>query len=431
MPRPSWPPAESGPRRRVITFGPFLLDLDAGRLMRDGREVKLRRQAVRMLGVLASRTGQPITHEQLIAAAWPGVHIVRHTVDVTVSDTRKALGDCGRWISKQKGQYRLLVPQSDALIQLGRHLSAHNTSESIRQGLDRFVQAAAESPFDYRPFEGQCGCYLAQVSFGLIDGVRGWRDFSKAHVRATALAGPGTLRAEHGYAMLLCQREVDAADAELCRALTEGFAHPVGYAWKMAVEVARGDLDAALVWAKRARVAGPLLAETRAAEVAVHLWRREFAVAVSLGAQAVNLHPHFFPTRLFYGMALQCSGRLPDALDQYRIGAVLSDGVAWAQALEAQCLIGLGQRRAAAGILARLLERRRTGYVDSLALAHLRMARGEMTRAIAELEQAMEEMNGRWYSLPYDPLLENLRAHPAFRMIWDHRFACRINRMQA
>jgi predicted Zn-dependent protease len=122
-------------------------------------------------------------------------------------------------------------------------------------------------------------------------------------------------------------------------------------------------------------------------------------------------------------MALQCSGRLCEALDQYRIAAVLSPDVPWTRALEAHCLIRSGESRAADAIFDELLDRRRREYVDAVALAHLRMARGEMTHAIAELDQAMDEMNGRWYSLICDPLLDDLRTHPGFRTLWEHHFA--------
>jgi hypothetical protein len=44
---------------------------------------------------------------------------------------------------------------------------------------------------------------------------------------------------------------------------------------------------------------------------------------------------------------------------------------------------------------------------------------------IEELERAMDEMNGRWYSLASDPLLEDLRAHRAFRILWDDRLGRR------
>ena len=399
----------------VIPFGPFVVDLDAERLQRDGCEVKLRRRALHALGVLASRAGQGVTPEQLIAEAWDGVHVSHHTVEVTINEARKALTDCGPWISRLRtGEYRLLVPQSDALITRGWHVAEHGTSDGIRHGLECFVEAAAQAPFDHRAFVGQCACHISLVSLGLADGVTTWHRFRDAHARAAALVGAARLRSDYAYARFLCRRETEAAETQLRQVLAEARDQPLTCVRMMTVQAARGNLEAALVWATRARVAGPLLPLTSAAVIAVHVWRREFAVAAALGGEAVRLHPHFFLSRVFYGMALQCSGQLREALDQYRISAVLSHDVPWPRALEADCLIRLGERDAADAILDGLLMKRQNEYVDSIALAHLRMARGETRAAMAELERAMEEMNGRWYMLACDPLLEELRAHRGF-----------------
>jgi tetratricopeptide (TPR) repeat protein len=415
----------------VITFGHFVLDVDAERLLRDGCEVKLRRQAFHTLRVLASHAGQLVTHEQLLAKAWGGVHVSRHTVEVTISEARKALSDCGTWISQRRGMYCLRVPQSDSLIMLGRHVSGQSTSDGIRHGLDCFIEAAAQAPFDYRAFVGQCACHLSLVSLGLADGVTAWRHFQAAHARAVALVGSVPLRSDYAYALFLCRREIEAAELQFRHDLAEAPEQPVACVRMMTVEVARGNLDAALGWATRARAAGPLLPVTSAAMIATHVWRREFAVAAALGREAARLHPHFFLARVFYGMALQCSGRLREALDQYRIAAVLSQDVPWTRALEADCLIRLGESRAAGAIVDQLLDRRQREYVDSVAVAHIRMARGETTRAMEELERAMDEMNGRCYSLACDPLLEDLRAHRGFRTLWNDCFDRRLKRARA
>ena len=414
----------------MIAFGPFVLDLEAHRLLRDGNEVKLRHRALHVLRVLASRTGQNITFEQLIAEAWDGTHVARHTVDITVGDARKALSDCGTWITCKRGEYRLMVPQSDALIALGRHVSAQNTRDGILHGLDRFTEAAALAPSDHRAFVGQCDCHLSLLSLALADGVTAWRHFRSAHARAAQLVRPTTLRADYAYALFLSQRKIDEAEIQLRQVLVETPAEPVICVRMMAVQAARGELDAALAWALRARAAAPLLAMSSAAVLAAHVWRREFAVAVAVGRDAVRLHPHFLPARLFYGMALQCSGRLCEALDQYRIAAALAPDVPWTRALEAHCLIRSGESRAADAIFDELLERQRREYVDAAALAHLRMARGEMTHALADLRQAMDEMNGRWYLLGCDPLLDDLRADRGFRRVWEHRFAHHRKQMQ-
>ena len=418
----SWEPAVdvSASRRPVISFGPFVLDVESKRLLRDGREVKLRRQALRALHVLASCAGQLVTHERLMRDAWGGSHVARHTIDVTLGEARTALGDCGSWISRPRNSgYRLLIPQSEHLIELGYHFTRQNTSEGLRLGLECFTDAAAQAPSDHRPWVGQCASHISLASLGLTDGRTAWHHFRAAHARAVTLIGGAPLEAEYAYARFVCHREVDTAEVKLCRALKEGFEQPMTCVRLMTVAVARGDLDAALVWATRARNAGPLLPMTSAAVVAAHVWRREFATAVARGSEAMRLHPHFFVARAFYGMALECSGRLNEALEQYRIAAVLSDNVPWTSALEAACRIRLGHRWPADAVVEQALHTPRDGFIDSVALAHIRLARGEISEALLALRSALEEMNGRWFWVPCDPLLADLRAHSAFQTVWD------------
>ena len=72
-----------------IVFGPFSLDMAATRLLRDGAEVRLRPQALQTLKVLLRHGGETIRYEQMIAEAWDGTLVSRHTVDVTVGEVKK------------------------------------------------------------------------------------------------------------------------------------------------------------------------------------------------------------------------------------------------------------------------------------------------------------------------------------------------------
>jgi hypothetical protein len=81
-----------------FTFGPFTLDATAARLSRDNAEVRLRPQALQALLVLLRHGGRPIGYDQMIAEAWRGTFVSRHTVDVTVGEVKKVLGEYGRWI---------------------------------------------------------------------------------------------------------------------------------------------------------------------------------------------------------------------------------------------------------------------------------------------------------------------------------------------
>ena len=95
------------------TFGPFMFDMSEMRLMRDDAEIRLRPQARRVLRVLLLHRGHTVGYEQMMAEAWEGTFVSRHTVDVTVAELRKTLGEFGRWIThRTKEGYSLDVPSS-------------------------------------------------------------------------------------------------------------------------------------------------------------------------------------------------------------------------------------------------------------------------------------------------------------------------------
>ena len=100
-----------------IVFGPFNLDASATRLLRDGAEIRLRPQALQALRVLLRHSGRTIRYEQMIAEAWQGTVVSRHTVDVTIGEVKRSLQEHGRWITtRPKVGYRLEVPKSEELV---------------------------------------------------------------------------------------------------------------------------------------------------------------------------------------------------------------------------------------------------------------------------------------------------------------------------
>jgi len=135
---------------------------------------------------------------------------------------------------------------------------------------------------------------------------------------------------------------------------------------------------------------------------------------VSLGAQAIQLHPYLLLARSFYGVALELSGRAEEALEQYRIGSVISQGLSWMRALEGVCLVTLGREKEAQAILKELLARRRREYVDAYGVARMLLALRDVDGAFQELERAIDESIGGLYSLGVDPLADGFRPDRRF-----------------
>ena len=76
-------------------FGSFELDLDAGRLLKNGRAVRIQPQPFKLLRLLTSKPGTLVTRDDIHAALWPGDTFVDFDqgVNFAIKQVREALGD--------------------------------------------------------------------------------------------------------------------------------------------------------------------------------------------------------------------------------------------------------------------------------------------------------------------------------------------------
>lgn len=80
--------------RETLTFGPFLLDLSAMTLSRDGRPVELSSREFALLRALAANPGRPLSRAQIIEAALGrDAEVTDRAIDVQVARLRRALGE--------------------------------------------------------------------------------------------------------------------------------------------------------------------------------------------------------------------------------------------------------------------------------------------------------------------------------------------------
>ena len=80
---------------RLVSFGTFELDLEAGVLHRLGRRVPLQEQPARILSLLVSRPGEVVTREELRQLVWTGETFVEFdaSLNAAITKVRRALGD--------------------------------------------------------------------------------------------------------------------------------------------------------------------------------------------------------------------------------------------------------------------------------------------------------------------------------------------------
>jgi DNA-binding winged helix-turn-helix (wHTH) protein/tetratricopeptide (TPR) repeat protein len=395
-----------------VVFGPFAFEMSDMRLLRDDAEVRLRPQARRVLRVLLTHRGHTIGYERMMAEAWEGTFVSHHTVDVTVAEVRKSLGEFGRWIThRTKEGYSLDVPSSEELIRRGWHFCSRRTREGAERGIECFQQAGDECPGDFRAYEGLSTCYLMLATFGMRAPLEVYPKFLEAHERAVAAGGmTGELHCNRAQGLHLFERNVIEAEAEFRRAAELKPEFAATYVRTVMLYATQGRLDEALEVVRRAYRAEPLLPTLATIEVDLHNWRREFELATVLGEKAVQLHPYLQVARCGYALALQFSGKLDDALAQYRLTSVMCPDLPWLRALEGACLAAMGLARRATPILEGLEQLRQTEYVDAYHMAVFRCALGQRDKAFAELERACAENAAPLFAMMVDPKLDGLRS---------------------
>ena len=395
-----------------VIFGPFAFEMSDMRLLRDEAEVRLRPQARRVLRVLLTHRGHTIGYEQMMAEAWEGTFVSHHTVDVTVAEVRKSLGEFGRWIThRTKEGYSLDVPSSEELIRRGWHFCSLRTRAGAERAIECFQQAGEDCPGDFRAYEGLSTCYLMLATFGMRAPLEVYPKFLEAHEQAVAAGGmTGELHCNRAHGLHLFERNVVEAEAEFRRAAELKPEFAATYVRTVMLYATQGRLDEALEMVRRAYRAQPLLPTLATIEVDLHNWRREFELATILGEKAVELHPYLQVARCGYALALQFSGKLDDALAQYRLTSVMCPDLPWLRALEGACLAAMGLARRATPILEGLEQLRQTEYVDAYHMAVFRCALGQRDKAFAELERACAENAAPLFAMMVDPKLDGLRS---------------------
>jgi DNA-binding winged helix-turn-helix (wHTH) protein/pimeloyl-ACP methyl ester carboxylesterase len=77
----------------VYEFGPFRLELQEHRLVREGRAIPLTGKAFQTLRVLVEHHGKLVSKQDLMSAVWPETTVEENNLDRNISTLRKALGE--------------------------------------------------------------------------------------------------------------------------------------------------------------------------------------------------------------------------------------------------------------------------------------------------------------------------------------------------
>ena len=88
-------PLETLTKARLLRFGAFELDLEAERLLKNGRSVRLQPQPFRLLCLLAGQPSRIVTREDIRLALWSSDTFVdfEQGVNFAIKQVREALGE--------------------------------------------------------------------------------------------------------------------------------------------------------------------------------------------------------------------------------------------------------------------------------------------------------------------------------------------------
>src|SRR5215203_5032911 len=75
-----------------FVFGPFILNPEAGMLLREGVPISLGYRALRLLAAFLERPGEVLTKSDLIDGAWEGAAVEEGNLSVQIASLRKLLG---------------------------------------------------------------------------------------------------------------------------------------------------------------------------------------------------------------------------------------------------------------------------------------------------------------------------------------------------
>jgi TolB-like protein/Flp pilus assembly protein TadD len=100
---------------KILTFGPFRLDVVVGILFYGAEPTELGQRAVALLRLLLDRAGEPVSKGALIETAWPGLTVEDSNLSVQIAALRRVFEDAaqgGSWIETlPRRGYRYVGPK--------------------------------------------------------------------------------------------------------------------------------------------------------------------------------------------------------------------------------------------------------------------------------------------------------------------------------
>jgi serine/threonine-protein kinase len=299
----------------------------------------------------------------------------------------------------------------------GRFFVNRLAEHDLRKALSLFEQALDADPGYARAYSGiaDCWCNLADD----------WVAPEEAYPRAKSAAvralqiDPTLGEAHTSIGKILCWYEWDFAGASQSLAQAVEFnpnyaeAHFVYGSTLPAV----GRLVESLDEMRKALVLDPLSAHFSRWLGRFLLYAERYDAAIEQSRKTLEIEPNYFQAYLDIGAAELARGRTEASLKAFRHGQSLDTAVRSYDAMIVRPLVALGEREEATAIMERLEKQAKAEYLRAEVLAMGYAALGDMDKAFACLQQALDSHSAGLIYLHIDPAYGPLRSEPRFAEI--------------
>ena len=288
----------------------------------------------------------------------------------------------------------------------GRFMVRKGSAPDVRRGLELYRKAVAKDSLYASAWAG-----IAQGWLQLAGGdVAPRQSFPQARAAAlVAVKIDSTLAEAHtalGITALIYEWDFAAARHELLRALALNASDVTAYSAYADLVGVQGHPDSALALLRQARPLDPLSPDARLTFARWLVFAGQYDEALQEATSFIDVDPR--DAHAMRGYALLGAGRLPEALDEYRM-----DSVDFMAPVAAR----LGRPDQARRLVSRLIGERRTRYVQADAIAGLYASLGDRDAAFAWLDSAYAERSVNMIFLSLGPILKPIRGDPRFRAL--------------
>jgi tetratricopeptide (TPR) repeat protein len=137
-----------------------------------------------------------------------------------------------------------------------------------------------------------------------------------------------------------------------------------------------------------------------------YLYSGNYEEAIRICDGTIKRHPSFAPAYRYRGLAFEQAGSFAKAVSDLEEAVRLSPDSPLMKGELGHALAGAGLRDKAMSILTELEEQRRTGYRSCYRIAQIYACLGDLDKAIAYLERALEESDPALWYVEVDPIFD-------------------------